>query len=453
MPQFDPRRPTLRRSASFVSPRPALALMALAALATGAGFAARASGLIAPSLARASAPAIASKPARPTPPAAPCRALIEVMRGETLAAAIARAGVTPQEAQAAVAAMQPAFDTAHFKAGLDLEATVAPVGGRLLALTLPTGPVSSLSLARGADGAFAVTEHTQAVHDDTAVAQGEVRGSLYESALHAGADSRLTAEVVKLFAKKLDFARDFHPGDAFRLVFDRRVSETGKTISTGDLLFAEIGAKGKTTRFYRFESGDKAQYFDEMGKNTQGFLLKTPIDGARVTSGFGLRFHPILAYTRMHQGIDFGASKGTPVYAAGDGTVAEIKRSAGYGNWLEIRHAGGWATGYGHLSAYVRGLRPGQPVAQGQLVAYVGSTGMSTGPHLHYELMQNGRKLDPRSARAPQGTELAGRQLAAFRAAKDRIDDLLDKAAAPDAIQTAALTLRPRAAVSPMRTR
>ena len=159
----------------------------------------------------------------------------------------------------------------------------------------------------------------------------------------------------------------------------------------------------------------------------------------RITSGFGLRFHPVLGYTRMHQGIDFGASTGTPVFAAGDGVVEEIKWANGYGHWLKLRHAGGWATGYGHLSAYARGLRVGQHVAQGQLVAYVGATGIATGPHLHYEVMNRDQKLDPKGARVPQGAVLAGRELAAFKVEKARLDDVIAKAArqADGSVQTA----------------
>jgi murein DD-endopeptidase MepM/ murein hydrolase activator NlpD len=258
--------------------------------------------------------------------------------------------------------------------------------------------------------------------------------SLYVSAMKAGATPELTAQVVKLFSHKLDFSRDIHPGDQFRMVFDRKVAESGKTVEAGDLLYAEIGAKGQVTRFYRFRQPGavEAQYFDEFGKNIRGFLLRTPVDGARVTSGFGMRFHPILGYTRMHQGIDFGVPIGTPVFAAGDGVVEEARMASGYGRWLKIRHTGGWETGYGHLSGWA--VRAGQRVHQGQVVAYSGNTGRSTGPHLHYEVMEGGRKMDPKGAKVPQGTVLAGRELAAFQAEKAHVESVLMAASVkPDA--------------------
>ena len=316
---------------------------------------------------------------------------------------------------------------------------------------MKTGPASAVTLSRTFDGALKLRELEEKVRDETTVASGTMSGSLYESALKAGADSRMVAEAVKLFSHKIDFAREIHPSDTFKLVFDRKVTESGRTVETGDLLYAEVGAKGQTTRFYRFDDNGHTDYFDELGKNIKGFLLRTPVEVARVTSSFGMRLHPLLGYTRMHAGIDFGAPTGTPVFAAGSGVVKEERWAGGYGHWLKIEHQGGWATGYGHLSRYASGLHVGEHVAQGQIVAYVGSTGMSTGPHLHYEIMKGNQKVNPSSAAVPQGTILGGRELAAFKAQKAHVDSLLnksaDKAPAP-ASDLASLQLRGREGVS-----
>ena len=155
------------------------------------------------------------------------------------------------------------------------------------------------------------------------------------------------------------------------------------------------------------------------------------MDGARITSTFGLRKHPVLGYTRAHQGVDFGAGTGTPILAAGDGVVLEARRWAGYGNWLRIRHSGQWDTGYGHISRYAPGIRPGVHVRQGQVVAYVGATGLATGPHLHYEIWRNGERVNPIGAKVPQGTVLGGSELAAFKSQKARIDRLLADGGSP----------------------
>jgi murein DD-endopeptidase MepM/ murein hydrolase activator NlpD len=380
---------------------------------------------------------------------APVSMPVKVLPGETLQSAVQRTGVAADEARAVVAMLSKALDTVHIKAGLAFQAAIAhPKGGqrgpaRLIGLSMKTGPASTITLSRTFDGALKLRELEEKVSDETTVAQGHMQGSLYESAVKAGADSRIVSEAAKLFSHKIDFAREIHPSDAFKLVFDRKVTESGRTISTGDLLFAEVIAKGQTTRFYRFDDNGKTDYFDELGKNIKGFLLRTPLDSVRVTSGFGMRMHPLLGFTRMHAGIDFGAPTGTPVYAAGAGVVKEERWAGGYGHWLKIEHQGGWATGYGHLSAYASGLHVGQHVAQGQVVAYVGSTGMSTGPHLHYEVMKGNEKLNPISAKVPQGTVLAGRELAAFNAQKAHIDTLLNRADRADPpIQNARLDLR-----------
>ena len=370
--------------------------------------------------------ALAAAAARPGL-AIPVSTQIQVKPGETLQSAVQRTGVAADEASSVVALLGKALDTVHIKAGLAFQAAIAhPVGhrgpARLVGLSMKTGPASTITVSRTFDGALKLRELEEKVSDQTTVAQGHMQGSLYESATKAGADSRLVSEAAKLFSHKIDFARDLHPSDQFKLVFDRKVTESGRTVATGNLLYAELAAKGQTTRFYRFDNDGKTDYFDELGKNIKGFLLRTPVDSVRVTSGFGMRFHPLLGYTRMHQGIDFGAPTGTPVYAAGAGVVKEVRWAGGYGHWLKIEHQGGWATGYGHLSAYAKSLKVGEHVAQGQVVAYVGSTGLSTGPHLHYEVMHGNDKLDPSSAKVPQGTVLGGRELAAFKAQKTHID-------------------------------
>ncbi len=359
---------------------------------------------------------------------------VKVLPGETLTAAVQRTGVSPQEATTVVAMLGQVMDTVHIKAGLAFQAAVArpkahPGPAQLIGLSMKTSPTSAVTLSRSFDGALRLRELEEKVMDETTVAHGDMSsGSLYEAAIKAGADSRLVAEAVKLFSKKLDFARDVHPSDEFRLVFDRKRTEAGKTIQTGDLLYAEIGQGDRSTRFYRFAHDGKVEFLDSIGKQLKALLLKTPLDGAHITSTFGMRLHPLLGYTRLHPGIDFGAPSGTPVFAAGDGVVEEARWAGGYGHWLKLKHAQGWETGYGHLSAYASGIKPGAHVRQGQVVAYVGSTGLSTGPHLHYELIRGGAKMDPHSAKLPEGSILNARDIAAFKAEKVKINAMIARA-------------------------
>lgn len=359
--------------------------------------------------------------------ARPQRVSLEVRPGETLERTVQRAGIRAEEAAQAVAALSRAMDTVNIRAGLALDAAIARPSGdrgpaRLIGLSMRTGPATALTLSRSFDGALRLRTLQEAVRVETAVADGEIKGSLYESARELGATPTITAQMAKLFAHKLDFERDIQPGDEFRLVFDRKVTESGRTIETGALEYAELHG----VRFFRFERDDgQVDYFDEHGRNVRGFLLRTPVDGARLTSRFGLRRHPILGYARAHQGVDFGAGHGTPILAAGDGVVVKAQRWRGYGNWLQIRHSGGWDTGYAHISRFAKGVRPGMKVRQGQVVAYVGSTGLSTGPHLHYEVWRNGQRVNPVGAKVPQGVVLTGAELARFQAGKARIERLL----------------------------
>ncbi len=360
---------------------------------------------------------------------------VRVQRGETLESAVQRAGVAPAEAATAVAVLAQAMDTVHIRAGMVIDAAVArpraPRGAvRLIGLSMRTGPASAITLSRSFDGALRLRQLEETVSDETVAGNGVIAGSLYESAERIGATPAVTAQVVKLFAHKLDFQRDIQDGDRFKLVFDRKVTESGRTIAAGDLEYAELHG----VKFYRFERGSEAEYFDEFGKNIKGFLLRTPVDGAHITSLFGMRRHPVLGYTRAHQGIDFGAGTGTPIVAAGDGVVVQAGRWGGYGNWLRIRHSGGWDTGYGHISRYASGIRPGMRVRQGQVVAYVGATGLATGPHLHYEVWRDGQRVNPIGAAVPQGTVLAGAELARFRERKDHIDHLLAIGGPPKAL-------------------
>jgi len=355
---------------------------------------------------------------------------IKLQRGETLEGAVRRAGVGPAEAQLAVQMLSKAMDTVHLKAGMLIQTAVAQPRSsdgeaKLIGLSLRTGPASAITLSRTFDGALRLRELDEKLRDETAIADGSIEGSLYESAEKIGATPQITAKVAELFSHKIDFQRDLQPGDDFKLVFDRKVTEAGRTVEAGDLQYAEIHG----VKFYRFARGNDVEFFDEFGKNIKGFLLKTPVDGARITSLFGMRHHPVLGYTRAHQGVDFGAGWGTPILAAGDGVVAQAGPWGGYGNWLRIRHTGGWDTGYGHISRYASGVRPGAHVHQGQVVAYVGATGLATGPHLHYEIWQNGQRVNPIGAKVPQGSALAGLELTRFQGEKARIDGLLARGA------------------------
>ncbi len=354
---------------------------------------------------------------------------VQIRRGETFEQAVARTGVAPEEASAVAATVANAFDLADLRAGLKFETAIAkPRDGRgdarLIGLTMRTGPASQLTVSRSFDGALRLRSLEEKVTHETVVLKGDVERSLSASARELGATASIVRSASRLFATKFDMQRDIRSSDEFTMVFDREVTEAGRTVDVGDLMYAEL--RGVT--FYRFKpaGAKEAQFFDANGKNLRSAMMRTPLQSfRRVSSSFGFRTHPISGYKKMHQGIDFAAGTGTPVVAPADGVVVEARRWGGYGNWLRIRHNNGLESGYGHLSRYGSGIRAGQRVSQGQIVAYVGSTGASTGPHLHYELWRGGRRINPAGVRTQEGTELAGADLAAFRAEKARIDRII----------------------------
>ena len=226
-------------------------------------------------------------------------------------------------------------------------------------------------------------------------------------------------------AANVDFQRDIHEGDSFEVMYERFDNDKGDFAKAGRLLYASLSIGGKPMAIYYFERDGDGEYFTADGVAVRKSLLKTPIDGAKITSGYGMRVNPILGYSAMHQGIDFGAPKGTPIFAAGNGVVEKAGRSAGYGNLTLIKHTNGYETAYGHQSAFAKGVVPGARVRQGQIIGYVGSTGLSTGPHLHFEIRVNAKPVDPLRIRLPRGRVLQAELLGNFVRERDRIDSLL----------------------------
>jgi murein DD-endopeptidase MepM/ murein hydrolase activator NlpD len=259
--------------------------------------------------------------------------------------------------------------------------------------------------------------------------------SLYESALKQEIPKPIIDDLVRIFANDVDFNRGVAAGDSFAAFYDK-----GDDVDGGDeLLFASITTRGETYRYYRFQTPDDSavDYYDQNGRSTRKFLVRIPILNAKITSGFGVRFHPILGYSRPHTGTDFAGPIGTPIFAAGNGTIIQAGWSSGYGRRIEIQHANGYVTTYNHMSGFARGATEGARVHQGQTIGFLGQTGLATGPHLHYEVLVNGHFVDPMRVKLARTREFDGRMLGLFTKERDRIDELLSKAPAAQAQITA----------------
>ncbi len=226
-----------------------------------------------------------------------------------------------------------------------------------------------------------------------------------------------------MFSYEVDFQRDIKPGNSFEVLYNYYYTPDGQPAKQGEIAYAEMKLAGRTIALYRYQpKGDTAEYFDARGQSARNMLMKTPVDGARITSGFGMRFHPVLGYSRMHKGIDFGVPVGTPVMAAGSGVIQQRGRLGGYGNFMLVNHQNGYATAYGHLSRFAPGLHVGSRVRQGQVIAYSGNSGMSTGPHLHYEIRVHDAQVNPARVKVATGRRLAGRELRNFLVERLHID-------------------------------
>jgi len=235
-----------------------------------------------------------------------------------------------------------------------------------------------------------------------------VGATLFSAAMHAGLSQEMFNELLKAFSYDVDFQRDVKHGDEMEVLYEAVYDEEGKLVSNGDILYTSLKIARGRFSIYRYTTPDgKSDFYNDYGVSVQKSLLRTPVNGARISSSYGDRHHPILGFTRMHKGIDFAAPTGTPVYAAGDGTIVEMTRKGSYGKYVQIYHSGLYATAYAHLSGYATRLKRGSKVRQGQIIGYVGSTGRSTGAHLHYEVIEKGRQINPLSIKLGTGKQLA----------------------------------------------
>jgi murein DD-endopeptidase MepM/ murein hydrolase activator NlpD len=250
----------------------------------------------------------------------------------------------------------------------------------------------------------------------TKVITGTVNGSLYGAIKRAGADQKMINQFVSLFSYNVDFQRDVKAGDKFKIMYEYQTSQNGKVIKSPSVIMASLSVDGEVINVYRHKlPTGAAEYFDDRGQSVKRALLRTPVEGAKVSSKFGMRNHPIHGYSKMHQGLDYSAATGTPILAAGDGVIEEVKSHYGYGKYIRIKHNQTYSTLYAHMSRFSSVAKVGGRVHQGQVIGYVGSTGSSTGPHLHYEVIQGGKKINPAGVSFPKTAPLKGVELARFK--------------------------------------
>jgi len=364
-----------------------------------------------------------------------------VRKGDTVASILRDQGATPDEGRAIALTLGARGRDGGLKEGQKIRILMAPSGlgpaARLqpyrviVANDATVEAVAALSdvgkyVAVDVQSMNTVAEAVSSKDDDDDEDDGSgvrLYQSIYETAMRNKVPATVIEDMVRIYSYDVDFQRKVQPGDSFDVFFAGEDEGTTITEKT-EVLFASLTVGGETKKYYRFQTPDDSvvDYYDETGKSAKKFLVRKPVNNAIMRSGFGGRRHPILGYTKMHTGVDWATPYGTPIFASGNGVVEKVGWEGGYGKYVRLKHNNGYETAYGHMSAFAKGMEIGKRVRQGQVIGFVGSTGQSTGPHVHYEILVNGRFVDPLRVKLPRGRSLEGSVMAGFEKERDRLD-------------------------------
>ena len=366
--------------------------------------------------------------------------LIIAKKGDSVATILRDLGAAPADISAIVRVLGPRGADGGIREGQKLRVLMAPVLGtqRLQPIRVIVANDSAIdAVAALADtGRYVsvdvknidteVADNSEDNNDESDTSGVRLYQSVYETALRNRIPRPIIEDLIRIYSYDVDFQRKVQPGDSFEVLYAGE-EEAPVADSRNDVLFAALTVGGETKKFYRFQSPDDGlvDYYDETGKSAKKFLVRKPVLAGIMRSGFGLRRHPILGYTKMHTGVDWAAPSGTPIYASGNGVVEKAGWESGYGKYVRLRHTNGYETAYGHMTAFARGIDEGTHVRQGQVIGFVGSTGLSTGSHLHYEILVNGRFVDPMRIKLPRGRVLDGQMLAGFEKERERLDSIM----------------------------
>jgi len=368
---------------------------------------------------------------------------VSVSPGDTLIDILTDKGAFKDDARQIVAALKPYFKSSALKEGQKVTFALAPAtrGGKQVlvpeTLEVAVGPEKRLTIVRDEYGNYTLLLDAPEGDDvEQFQAQAKIQKSLYAAARNQGIPDKVIANMMRIHSYDVDFQREVRVGDSFEVFYGNGNSRSRKKSDT--VMFSSLTLSGNTKNFYRFKTSDDnvIDYYDDSGRSAKKFLIRNPVEGARLSSAYGMRFHPILRVKKMHTGVDLAAPRGTPIKIAGNGVVIKKGGGRGLGNYIKIRHANGYVTSYAHMSRYGPGIRKGKKVRQGQIVGYVGSTGRSTGNHLHYQVELNGRTVNPMRIKVPTGRQLTGKMLALYKKQKAKIDAM--RQAAPATTRVAA---------------
>ena len=346
-----------------------------------------------------------------------------VQKGDSFISILQSMGLGYSEAHKLYLAFKKVYNPANIRIGqkIVIEGTYDNKLKKLSDLrriTIHENKIKSYSLSKNDQGEFVPQAFEEELITEVNSVSGSISGSLSKSMNSQGVPNKIVQEFIKIFSYSVDFRRDVRKGDKFEIIFENNITKDGKVASYGNILYAGLQLRKEKVALYRYtDSKGNTDYYTEKGLAMKKTLHKKPLSfqNARISSPFGKRRHPIKKRWIIHWGVDYAAPKGTKIFAGGDGVVQVAKYNGGYGNYIKIRHNSEYSTAYGHMWKFAKGIKPGKRVKQGQVIGYVGSTGLSTGPHLHYEVIRNGKRVNPRTIRAATGNNLAGKDLKKFK--------------------------------------
>ena len=308
------------------------------------------------------------------------------------------------------------------KIGVIVEKKLPEKNNSIVNFFVPITKSISIEISKDEEGTITSSKIITKLYKRKVLAENVIENNLYSSAINAKVNPETIIEFARIFGFEIDFQRDIRKNDYFKILYEKYFDENGEFIKSGSILFAHMSVNNREIILYKFGDYKNYGYFDINGKSVEKALMKTPINGARLSSSFGMRKHPILGFNKMHRGTDFAAKTGTPIMASGSGTIMLAKWCGGGGNCVKIKHNSTYETIYAHMQTFAKGIRKGRKVKQGQIIGYVGSTGISTGPHLHYEVIINGKKVNSQTLNLPSGKVLKNNERQLFEIHRIKTD-------------------------------
>lgn len=362
---------------------------------------------------------------------------LTLQSGDSLGPLLQKNSVSPGTAYKVTEAFADIYDPRDLRVGQNINLYFDSSQGldtpELMGISLKPSLEQSLFVTRDGEGGFTAKDMTITFPMELVQVEGTIENSLYLDAGRLGVPDKVIVQFAHIYEHSVDFQRDIRQGDNFAMAFELYRDAKGNPIKAGDLHYTSFNPRSKTMSYWLYETdAGHENYYDEDGKGAKRKLMRTPVNGARLSSSYGTRKHPVLGYTRKHNGVDFAAPRGTPIMAAGVGVIERANVYGSFGNYVRIRHSDGYKTAYAHLKSFARGIKAGARVTQGQIIGYVGTTGRSTGPHLHYEVHKDGKAINPQSLSTLSGKPLPSDEKAAFAAQRAEIDRL--RAVAPPAL-------------------